>query len=477
MPVRYILFILIIILSTLHAEGVKRKKIIINGFLKPLEAKKFEKKFAATYYIKTVCHNYELELSQEKINDRYFIILKPFRNETLLMAVVENIRKSYPHAYIKKYFDKSPNLPNYVLGPMPEKKSRDVQIATVPEVTQSSSVPAPLKTKLHKDERTPKSSSSKAQSSSSNSSMTLLSKEEAAKYLRKKSPVSEDSFFVWGMVVAVTVVVSVGIFFIFRKRDTPETGETGDISEYLVSETQKNDSDEVSEPMMLKVDIHSHLIPGIDDGSKTMEESIALIVKLKTLGYTKLITTPHIMSHRYPNTSETILQGLEALHKELGKKEIDIVIEAASEYYLDEHFLDLLKAKDLLTFGGNFLLFEMSYVNHPLNLFEIVDAIKEAGYKPVLAHPERYLYMGKDFDKYMRLKDMGVYFQLNLNSLAGYYSPEVEEVAYKLIEKGVIDFLGSDTHKMRQALALETVLDSMVMPDIFKKNTILNNLL
>jgi len=225
---------------------------------------------------------------------------------------------------------------------------------------------------------------------------------------------------------------------------------------------------------LYSVDIHSHLIPGIDDGSASMEESVELVKTLHALGFKKLITTPHIMSHRFPNTSEIILSGLKELQTELKHQEIDIIIEAASEYYLDEHFLELLQKKEILSFGDNYLLFEMSYAQKPVNLEGIVHEMKVLGYKPVLAHPERYMFMHHDFAVYERLKEQGVLFQVNLNSFDGYYSKPVQKAAFKLLKKGYIDFIGSDTHKKNHLEHFSKNLNSSIVEKIFKSNTIRN---
>ncbi len=227
----------------------------------------------------------------------------------------------------------------------------------------------------------------------------------------------------------------------------------------------------------ITTDIHSHLIPGIDDGSKSMEESIEMIKMFMDQGYTKLITTPHIMSHRYPNTRTVIEEGLSALRKELQVRNMEIEIEAASEYYLDETVMALVEARDIMTFGENFMLFEMSYV-HPLHhLEEMLFEIKIAGYRPVLAHPERYVYMHEDFSKYERLKERGLLFQANIPSFGGYYSKAIQKVAKKIAEAGMIDFVGSDAHKVRHLNALKEVRAQKAYAKIFENNTILNNTL
>lgn len=222
------------------------------------------------------------------------------------------------------------------------------------------------------------------------------------------------------------------------------------------------------------VDIHSHLIPGIDDGSKSMEQSVEMITRLKNMGFKKLITTPHIMQYEYDNTPDIILGGLKELQEVLKQKNIDIEIEAASEYFLDQHFLELIQKKDLLTFGDNYLLFELSYTIKPVILENAVFSMISQGYNPVLAHPERYLFMHKNFDEYRELKEKGVLFQVNLNSFSGYYSKAVKDIANRLVEEGMIDFIGSDTHKHRQLDHLEKNLQSNVIKKIFKYNTIRN---
>ncbi|MCK9372297.1 MAG: capsular biosynthesis protein [Sulfuricurvum sp.] len=224
----------------------------------------------------------------------------------------------------------------------------------------------------------------------------------------------------------------------------------------------------------LGVDIHSHLIPGIDDGAKTMEESIELIQALSHLGYKKLITTPHIMYDAYRNSSEIILSGLDLLRKEIAVRNIDIDIEAAAEYYLDEHFLKLLNSNALMTFGSNYVLFETSYVARPYGLHEHIYAILSHGYKPVLAHPERYVYLHESYDEYRKIKDMGVLFQVNINSLIGYYTNPVKKAAEWIVENGLVDFVGSDTHKMRHVHFLEKAQTHPNFQKIFDHNTLLN---
>jgi protein-tyrosine phosphatase len=208
----------------------------------------------------------------------------------------------------------------------------------------------------------------------------------------------------------------------------------------------------------LLVDMHSHLIPAIDDGSQTFEDSLALIRKFEKAGYKKLITTPHVMSDTYRNTTEGIQEGLKNLNAYLSDKSIDITIEAAAEYYLDENLIAMLNAdQPLLTFGKKYLLFETNFLNEPLNLKEFIFLATTKGYKLVLAHPERYMYLQSDFEKSEDLINRGLLFQLNIGSITGYYSKNIQATANKLIDKGWVHFIGSDCHNMQHAAQVAEV--------------------
>jgi tyrosine-protein phosphatase YwqE len=225
----------------------------------------------------------------------------------------------------------------------------------------------------------------------------------------------------------------------------------------------------------LKVDVHSHLIPGIDDGSKSLDDSINLILGLASLGYKKIITTPHIMYDYYRNDKETILSGLKRLREALKLHKIDIEIDAAAEYYLDDHFVELIEKKELLTFGDNMVLFELSFFEEPRMLNQVIFNLQLEGYKPVLAHPERYSYWHRSMNKYEELIDKGVLFQANLGSFSGNYGPEVMKIAEKLADNGWISFLGSDTHHMMHIQLLQTLKKNKVIHRLVNSNTLLNS--
>lgn len=199
---------------------------------------------------------------------------------------------------------------------------------------------------------------------------------------------------------------------------------------------------------VLKADMHSHLIPGIDDGSPSMKDSLALLDAFRHHGYQKVITTPHIMSDFYRNTSDVIRKGADEVREAAQKIGLSLEIEAAAEYYIDEYFEQLIAKKDILTFGDNYVLIEMGFVSPPPMLGKVTFDLQMAGYKPILAHPERYLYWHKNWDKYEGMMDRDVDLQVNLNSLSGAYGPEVSKVAERMIDEGMVSWLGTDCHHM-----------------------------
>jgi len=219
----------------------------------------------------------------------------------------------------------------------------------------------------------------------------------------------------------------------------------------------------------LGTDLHSHLIPGIDDGAVDLEDSIQLIEGLAALGYKRIITTPHIMSDFYRNTPEIIRSGLKQVNEELQRRKINITLEAAAEYYCDSAFERTIGEQELLTIGGRFLLVELSYLNPSDNFESVTFKLQMRGLTPILAHPERYPYWYHQFDKYASLRDKGIWLQINLASLTGHYGTGPKRIAERLIDEGLVDLICTDIHKMshldvyRKALkepALHRLLDS-----------------
>ncbi|CAL2082743.1 tyrosine-protein phosphatase [Tenacibaculum sp. 190524A05c] len=208
----------------------------------------------------------------------------------------------------------------------------------------------------------------------------------------------------------------------------------------------------------LFVDIHSHLLPGIDDGAKNIEDSIALITKMHSFGIKNFITTPHVLGDVYPNSTETIKNKLEEVREVLKERGFnDVRIDAAAEYMMDERFSERLEKNDILPLKDNIILVEMSYFNAPINLYDILFEIQLKGYKPVLAHPERYNFYHNDFQSYYKLKKAGCLFQLNLLSLTEQYGTSVKKTAEKLLKENLYDFVGTDTHHKNHLRLLEKI--------------------
>ena len=207
---------------------------------------------------------------------------------------------------------------------------------------------------------------------------------------------------------------------------------------------------------VFKTDIHSHLIPGIDDGAQNMDESIAMLAKFESLGYKKVVTTPHIMSDYFKNDSNTILDGLSRLNEVKDKLNLKIEVDAAAEYYYDETLLERLNNNEkLLTFGDNYVLFEFSFHTEPPEPEKLFFELLTKGYKPVLAHFERYLFLKGNIDRVFKWREKGVNIQLNLNSLTGHYGPQIKQQARALIDAEQVDFVGTDCHRMDHLLLLE----------------------
>ena len=225
-----------------------------------------------------------------------------------------------------------------------------------------------------------------------------------------------------------------------------------------------------------KSDMHSHLIPGIDDGAQDMDQTIAMLAKFESLGYKKVVTTPHIMTDSFPNNPEIILSGLEKVKNEIKKVGIEIEIEAAAEYYFDETLMPKIKNKELLTFGDNYVLVEFAFHSPPQFLDQLFFELKTHGYRPVIAHFERYLYYLSKIDKAEKWRSEGINIQINLNSLFGQYGPEVQKQAEKLIDEGQFDFVGTDCHRIEHLMILEKNLSSPYLHKIGKyliKNMVL----
>ncbi|TFF40954.1 tyrosine-protein phosphatase [Mucilaginibacter psychrotolerans] len=224
------------------------------------------------------------------------------------------------------------------------------------------------------------------------------------------------------------------------------------------------------------VDMHSHVLPGIDDGAQTPEESIVLIRKMMELGISKIIATPHVMVDYYRNDRESIMNALTVLKAELVNQHIDITVEAAAEHYFDETFEKRIEERNLMTMGAdNYVLFELSFINEPPNVIQMVQKMRDAGYKPILAHPERYAYM--DIDRMRAIRSWGCGLQINTISLTGYYGKPTKKMAEDMVDEQIVDFISSDMHHPRHAQAFEDALTTDYVEKLLKDYPLKNKLL
>jgi tyrosine-protein phosphatase YwqE len=239
--------------------------------------------------------------------------------------------------------------------------------------------------------------------------------------------------------------------------------------------------DKSTEPTAsITVDMHSHLLPAIDDGVQSYEQSINIIKDFIALGYKKIITTPHIMGDFYRNTPEIIADRLDKLNDIVKQMELPISIEAAAEYYLDESFMERLNKKEkLLSFGGDkkYVLFETSYLNPSPFINQAVFMMQTQGYKPVLAHPERYVYLFEDQEKAYELHEKGCLLQVNMTSLIGYYSRPSKIIAERFIDDKIVDFLGTDCHNEKHLMAIKDTFKSNYFQKALKLDLLNNSLL
>jgi len=216
----------------------------------------------------------------------------------------------------------------------------------------------------------------------------------------------------------------------------------------------------------LAQDIHSHILPGIDDGSPDIETSLQLLQSLSDAGINKFICTPHVIGDMYRNTPQTINDALEKLKKALHQNGMSMEIRAAAEYMMDDHFLELLRNKQpLMKLAKNYILTELSYSTAPEKLEKISFEININNYQPLMAHPERYPYYHNNYDAYYRMKELGFLLQVNLLSLTGYYGKNVAKAAKFILENKLADFVGTDLHHFNHL----NVLTDTKSIEIFEK--------
>lgn len=214
-----------------------------------------------------------------------------------------------------------------------------------------------------------------------------------------------------------------------------------------------------STPPLFKTDLHSHLLPSLDDGVKSLDEVLRIITVFQNLGFTKAVTTPHIMNDYYKNNPENMRQKLSEVQKFLIQENVAFSLELAAEYYFDDALLTMIESgQEILTFGENYLLFETNTFAEPFMLDDLIFKLKVNNIKPVLAHPERYQYLQSNLSRVEDLINRGVFMQINSLSLIGFYSKPIQKVARALVDNKMVHFLGSDCHTPHQAQQLSRCL-------------------
>ncbi len=229
--------------------------------------------------------------------------------------------------------------------------------------------------------------------------------------------------------------------------------------------------------LQIHVDIHSHLIPGVDDGVKSLNQSIEIIRQFQELGYSKLVTTPHISESYHPNTPTVLWSKFLLVQEEIKKLGIEMEIELGAEYLVDSSFLELLKNDGEILSWSGFVLIETSFTNFPLIFDEVVFELESKGLTPVLAHPERYEYWFGNTNKVTEVRERGVKMQVTASSLVGYYGPIPKKMAKTLLKESLVDFIGSDIHRFAQMHDLEKALGSRVLRNLDRKQLMNESLL
>ncbi|PCJ80948.1 MAG: hypothetical protein COA49_06475 [Bacteroidetes bacterium] len=241
----------------------------------------------------------------------------------------------------------------------------------------------------------------------------------------------------------------------------------------------------------LFTDVHSHLVPGVDDGAHDMETAVALIQRLQDLGYKRLVITPHIMSDLYPNTPEILKPKFEELKREVARKLPPIELLLGAEYFLEQNFIDLLSEASnadnvLLTFPCKdpvtgekmeMILFEFAFHEAPNEglLAEAIFKMQTSGLTPVLAHCARYPYWNMDRDKLKELHSKGVILSINAATLSGAYGDLAKETALFAIENGWVRMICSDTHAPHHISAVKELERSPILADLMSSGVLLNS--
>jgi tyrosine-protein phosphatase YwqE len=219
----------------------------------------------------------------------------------------------------------------------------------------------------------------------------------------------------------------------------------------------------------LGVDMHNHILPGIDDGAPDTQTSIQLLTELKNLGFSRIIPTPHTYTSLYPNTPNTIADAFDILQIAMslgnGNDVLPEIKSFASEYMIDHHFSEIITSNPPLSFGQNRVLIEMSFADSAPMLMDEIFKLQLKGYTPILAHPERYPYLFGQLGYFEHLVSIGCELQLNLLSLTDHYGKGPQKTAIMLLDKQLYSWAGTDTHHMGHI----TLLNELIGTKLFRK--------
>lgn len=204
-------------------------------------------------------------------------------------------------------------------------------------------------------------------------------------------------------------------------------------------------------------DIHSHILFGVDDGSSSIEESIELLKKMSSVGFNKVILTPHyIESSDYTAENKEKLEKLEILKKEVKKNNIDIKIYLGNEIFINKELVNYIEDNKIYSLNNSkYILVELPFHNQILNIEDIMYEIKYKGYIPIIAHPERYTYFQEDYTLVENLKNEGILFQSNYSSILGYFGKSAQKLMKKMLKDKYIDYLGTDIHHIQKTYVID----------------------
>ncbi|MBJ2184022.1 MAG: hypothetical protein JFR38_05845 [Muribaculaceae bacterium] len=212
--------------------------------------------------------------------------------------------------------------------------------------------------------------------------------------------------------------------------------------------------------LWVSTDIHCHILPGIDDGSPTVERSIELVERMQEWGLKRIFASPHVTQGSFCNTPETIGAARRRLQEALDQRGNGLVLGNSAEYRLDDLFAEHRAKGILQTLPGKRLLVENSFVQEPMGFDNLLFDLQVDGFSPILVHPERYYYYYATPERYRAIHNAGVEFQINVLSLSGYYGKDERRMAEKLIEMGLVDYIGTDLHGRRHVESISAYLGS-----------------